>query len=366
MTLLDRLLFTAYLRAYAICFVSLLSLYIIIDMFTNLDDFAQSGQGFVAMMIRIGQYYLYQSIQIFDRICEAIVLLAAVFTITWLQRNNELLPMLAAGISTHRVLRPILIGCGFMIALGSLNQEFLMPNIAEQLMAPRDDPQGDKQIGVRGAFDPNGIHIEGMAAVRRDYTVRYMYVTIPETVSNGMIHITAAEAAYIPPNGERLSGGWLLNHATPLELDNWNNPELLEVLEPGKFFVHTNDVDFDAITRNKNWYTLAATSKLYELLQRSDLQRTPALAVQFHMRLVRPLIGFVMVLFGLGLILRDQNRNMFISAGMCLGMAAGFYGLLFASRHLGEVDVIAPTLAAWLPALLFGPPAFILFDEIQT
>ena len=37
--LLDRQLIRSYLKAYLICFVSLLSLYIVIDLFTNIDDF---------------------------------------------------------------------------------------------------------------------------------------------------------------------------------------------------------------------------------------------------------------------------------------------------------------------------------------
>ena len=39
MTILDRMLFASFVRAYVICLVSTLSLYIIVDLFTNIDDF---------------------------------------------------------------------------------------------------------------------------------------------------------------------------------------------------------------------------------------------------------------------------------------------------------------------------------------
>ena len=42
------------------------------------------------------------------------------------------------------------------------------------------------------------------------------------------------------------------------------------------------------------------------------------MAVMFHMRLTRPLLGLILVVMGLSIILRDQNRNVFISAGLCL------------------------------------------------
>ena len=35
-------------------------------------------------------------------------------------------------------------------------------------------------------------------------------------------------------------------------------------------------------------------------------------------------------------------------------------------KFLGDHDLIAPALAAWLPVLIFGPPAFVMFDSMHT
>ena len=102
MKLLDRSLFFAYIRAYLIVLVCLLSLYVILDLFTNLEDFAQHVHGFSAILHHIGRYYGYRVLQYFDRLCEAITLLAAMFTVAWIQRNNELMPLLSAGVPTRR------------------------------------------------------------------------------------------------------------------------------------------------------------------------------------------------------------------------------------------------------------------------
>jgi len=365
-TLLDRNIFGAYLRSYAICFVSLLSLYIVLDLFTNLDDFARNDQGLFGMLTHIGTYYMYRSVQIFDRLNEAMVLLGAMFTVSWMQRSNEFLPLLSAGVSTHRILRPILFGSFLMIGVGVANQELLMPEITEALMSNRDDPVGEKQVEVRGAFDSTGVHLEGLVAFRKGMRVNYLYVTIPETNSNSMVHLSAIEATYIPPSDAPHTGGWMLSGTTPLELESWSRTDLLEMIDAGKYFLTTRDVDFETITRNKSWFTLASTPKLSAILQDSDSPRLPAIAVQFHMRLVRPVIGLTLVVFGLALILRDQTRNVFISAGQCLVMTGTFYGLIFVGKHLGETDLISPALAAWFPALLFGPLALSMYDGIHT
>src|SRR5262249_4502808 len=131
--LLDRLLVFSYLKAYLICLVSLLGLYIVVDLFMNIDDFMQKHRGLLPVLQHIGTYYGAQTTVIFDRLSEMIILLAAMFTIAWVQRNNELLPLLSAGVSAHRVVRPVLIGACALLTLGVLNQELLIPRMASVL-----------------------------------------------------------------------------------------------------------------------------------------------------------------------------------------------------------------------------------------
>src|SRR6266852_3785100 len=146
MHLLDRMLIRGYLKAYVVCLVSLLSLYVVIDLFTNVDDFADQHHGLAPILKHIGVYYGYKLAHIFDLLCEAIVLLAAMFTVAWMQRHNELLPLLSAGVSTQRTVRPVLLSALAMLGLTFANQELVLPQIGTYLLYPRDDPNGDKEI----------------------------------------------------------------------------------------------------------------------------------------------------------------------------------------------------------------------------
>src|SRR5213080_4663266 len=114
LTLIDRSLVRSYLKAYAVCLVSLLSLYVVVDLFTNLDDFAHTG-GFGSTLRLIGSYYGVKIWQIFDRLCEAILVLAATFTIAWMRRNNEQIPLLSSGVSTQRIVRPVLLSASVLM-----------------------------------------------------------------------------------------------------------------------------------------------------------------------------------------------------------------------------------------------------------
>jgi lipopolysaccharide export system permease protein len=363
--ILDRMLLFAFLKAYLFCLVSLLSLYIVIDLFTNLEDFAQHTSGLWPVLQNIARYYGYKVVQIFDRLCEPVVLLAGAFTIAWVQRNNELLPLLSAGVSTRRVVFPVLLGACLLILLGAVNQEMVIPRIADSLMGDRDDPAGEKLQVVTGGYTSKGIHLEGIEAKRNGSVVRPFFVTVPETIADSLLHLTAKEARYVPPkDGDPDSAGWMMTGVEPPVIEK--PPPGLEQLDSGKFFLRTNDLDFDMLTRSRQWFTFASTRRLFGLLNHSDAQRLGTIAVQFHMRLARPVLGAFLVILGLSVILRDQNRNVFIGTGLCLAMCALFFAAIFACKHLGENDYLWPALAAWLPALIFGPITLASFDAIHT
>jgi lipopolysaccharide export system permease protein len=366
--LLDRLLIFSYVKAYVICLVSMLGLYIVVDLFMNLEDFTQEQTGLVPVLVRIGTYYGIRSTQIFDRLCEAIVLLAAMFTVAWIQRNNEILPLLSAGVSTRRVVRPVLLGACALLALSVANQEFVIPRVGNSLVNSREDPDGKKDVVVQGAFEDNGIHIEGQTASRADYTVHEFNCVIPETITQGvLINLHARHARYIPPEPDKKrTGGWLLTETQPPQLPDCSHADMIEAIDDGKFFLRTQEVDFDVLVRPRNWFLFASTTRLYQELQRADSSRLASMAVVFHMRLTRPILGMFLVFMGLSVILRDQNRNVFISAGLCLVLCALFFASTFLCKHLGDNEFLTPALAAWLPVLLFGPVSFVLFDAIHT
>lgn len=366
MHLLDRQLIRNYLKAYVICLVSLLTLYVVVDLFTNLDEFTDAHSDLKGVLQHIGTYYGYKVTQIFDRLSEAIALLAGTFTVALLQRNNELLPQLSAGVPTRRVVMPILLSALVMLGLGTLNQELVIARIGPELQNDKSDPFGTKEVLAKGAYEPNGVHLEGRLANRKEQYVKKFYVIIPEQVAGTLIHLNSERAYYKPTrDGDPLSGGWLLTETQPEKLANLNYAGLV-MLDAGKYFLFTKRVDFDALSNQPNWFNFASTAQLLQQLNRGDSTRLASMAVMFHMRLTRPLLGFIMVVMGLSVILRDQNRNVFISAGLCLLMCGLFFAVQFACKSLGDNEYLSPALAAWLPVLVFGPLAVAMFDAIHT
>jgi lipopolysaccharide export system permease protein len=373
-TIHDRQMIFNYLKAYLFCLVSLTGLFIVVDLFMNLEDFTAHRKDFESVVKFVGVYYGYKTFFIFDRLCESVVLLAGMFTVAWMQRNNELLPLLSAGISTRRAVFPVLVCASAMMALVELNQEFALPDIDIFMLENRQNPDGAKETDVKGSFDMNNIHVSGKTAVKKDVLVKEFVALIPRSIGRDSITVLQAkEARYIPVrDDDKRTGGWLLKNTIPAELPNWpvDQEDILKPLGDGAYFLKTKDVDFDTIVRVKNWFMYLPTWRLLKELDRPGNTQHASLAVVFHMRLTRPVVGIILVLLGLSVILRDQNRNIFISAGLCLILCVVFFASIFACQYLGSTpetsEYISPALAAWLPVIVFGPISFVMFDAVHT
>ena len=358
--------FAIFVRNYIIVLVCLLSLYIVVDLFTNLNDFTNQKGSFVAVAKHIAAYYSVQVTLIFDKLSESITIIAAAFTVSGMQRGNEILPQLSAGVPTLRVIRPILFGSILSLSLAPLSTEFLIPPMADSLTVPRDDPDLLKPTKVRGAFDSvTKEHYVGDDAYRRDLKVLKFEYTSAADASSGLIHLTATEAVYVPEGPGKLSRGWQLYNASPESLPD-PLPEGLMRVGPGQYFLKAREVDFETITRRPTWYIFAPTDKLWELLNKPEGGRQQNVAVLFHMRLTRPITGCLMVLLALAIFLQDQNRHVLVSAGVCLVAIAIVYTLIYGGKYFGEHDVLPPPLAAWLPVMIVGPIILGMYDAVHT
>jgi lipopolysaccharide export system permease protein len=366
LTTLDRLFLITYLRSYLIVCTCLIGLYAVLDLFTHLEDFVNRPGGFVAVAGHIATFYAYRVPQVFDLMAEFLTLAAAAFSVSWILRNNELLPLLSAGIPTRRAIRPILLGAGCTLCLSPLNQEFLIPEVADQLMMQRDDPDGARAQVLMGAYDSKiGVHIEGFAGFRKDRKVERMNITFPETSPSGMLHMTVEEALYVPKGEGPLTGGWMLVRTVPDSFDG-PLPSNVTALGTGRFFLKVEDADYDAVCRGGTWYVYASTSRLREMLIDPEPRRRGKMAVLFHTRLTRPLVGAIMVVMGISIILWNPNRHIIIGAGLCLAMAFGLFLFTLACKYLGDQDLLPATLAAWLPVIIWGPVALVSFDSVHT
>jgi lipopolysaccharide export system permease protein len=387
--ILDRQRYWAFLKAYVTCYVSLVGLFIVIDAFSNMDEFQKRAEGVSEMAKAMGRYYLTHQAAYFDLLGSVISMMAAIFTVTWMQRNNEQLAMLAAGISTHRAIRPVLFSSVIVSGLAVFNQEIIIPRYAEEIQKSHDD-DGMRKVQVSSRYDSRRVMAEGSEADRATRTIINRFnATIPWEVFGSIRKIEAKQATYVPVEAARapIRGGWLIRGATltpPLdtELLEQGASILTKVADPTGFpppygdpavllgdtyFLKTS-LSFKAMTRKPNWYQYASMGELLDGLadpssegtERSDITMT------IHVRLLKPILTLTLLFMSLPLVLGGYGRNMFINLGFALGNAAMFYGARILFEYLGSSGFVAPSLAAWLPLFIFALLATWRWDQIRT
>ncbi len=388
MRILDRQRYWSFIKAYIICYVSLVGLWVVIDAFSNVDEFMKRAEG-TELLEAMGQYYLVHQAQYFDMLGGVISMMAAIFTVTWMQRNNEHLAMLAAGVSTHRAIRPVLISAIVVSLLAVANQEVIIPKYAEEIQKSHDD-DGTRKVQVPSRYDSRGVMIHGSEADRRTRTIVNRFnSTLPPEVFGAIHEIDGRQATYIPPDHPRapIRGGWLIRGATitpPIDA------ELLEdgasiltkvtdqtgfpppwgdrLLLPGETYFLKSPLTFKAMTRKPSWYLYASLPELLDGLSdpASEGSERVDITTSIHTRLMRPVLAITLMFMSLPLVLGGFGRNMFINLGFALGNSALFYGTVLLCQYLGGNAVLDPAMGAWLPLFIFAMLATWRWDRIRT
>jgi lipopolysaccharide export system permease protein len=226
--ILDRQRYWAFFKAYVICYVSLVGLYIVIDAFSNLDEFSKRADTAPEIFQIMSRYYLIHQSQMFDQLCGVIGMMAAIFTVTWMQRNNEQLAMLAAGISTYRAIVPVLVSSVIVSLIAVANQEWVIPYFGEELSRRHDDDGLQRVNAVSSRYDSRGIMIHGTSADRATRTIMPFSATVGVRIFGKIRSIDGRQACYIPPDHPTapLKGGWLIREASinpPLDDETLEN-----------------------------------------------------------------------------------------------------------------------------------------------
>lgn len=384
-TLLDRYLIRQFVFAYLATFASMVLMYIVIDVFTKFEEFTapdpakvlqkqqranqasttgvvyqkgkpvieQTGTEKLTTFFRnVGVYYAYRIPVFFQRVNGIIILLAGAFTLGWMERQNELMPILAAGVPLRRLLIPLAAITGFFLILQWLDTELVIPHCADNLLRQAEDPLGKRPLLVSGTFDNRHIHIEAKVAYPNRQMIQFARVTLPPDVSGKTLHIQSKEMFYHVGTGAD-DHGWFMNGCTPETLPV-NHPAIRQ-LKPGQFFLHT-ELNYKRLVRRPNWYLFQSTVDLFEALETEEgLPQRSAVIGLMHQRLVAPFYDLLLFLLGLPIIVGRSEWNIFVRVAWCLMIYGLLQGLGMATSALIKTDTIDPALAAWLPLLILGP-----------
>ena len=377
MKLLDRYLLRQFVQIFVICFLSLMGLYLVIDLFGHLDSFSAQAERDGGLLKVVAEYYGYQSIGFFDRTSGILAMVSAMFTVTWLQRHQEMTAMLAAGISKFRIIRPLIMAAVVVSLLGVVSRELVIPEVRDQLTRNTKDLGGTEARDLEARFDgQTDILIGGEKTVALNRRIIKPTFILPPKLADYGKQLAAEEAYFLEATDLHPSGYLLIGVTKPARIDQRKSLTLEERpvvwtsgdapwLEPGQAFV-TSQMPFQLLANGSAWRNFASTGELISELNSPSTELGADVRVAVHTRMVQPVIDTTLLMLGLPLMFSRRQRNAFLSIGICLSVAIAFTLATVACQSLGGLNLLRPTLAAWLPIMVFLPIAVGMSHTLRT
>ncbi len=376
--IIDRYLLRQFLQTFLICFCSLTGLYIVIDGFQHLEEFIAHARERGNLFGSMGQYYAFRSLSFFDSTNHILNLIAAMFTVTWIQRHNEMTALEAAGIRKARILKPVIMAVVVIVLAAAANRELVIPAIRDKLANSIEDMANANGKALRPRYDNEtdvllgGSTSELFVEERRIHKPDFF---MPPGLDQYGPRVTAEDALYQAPSQGRPGGYLFKNVDQPRGLDRapslvlGSRPVLLTPrdaswLKPGECFVASN-VSFEHLEAGGTWRQLSSTLELAQGLRNRSLDFGADERLMIHARLVQPLLDVTLLFLGLPLVLSRTNRNVFLAIGMCLALVVAFMLVVLGCQYLGRSYWLEPALAAWLPLMIFVPCAVALSQPLR-
>jgi lipopolysaccharide export LptBFGC system permease protein LptF len=191
MKILDKYVAKNFLTGYAIAFCVLLGLRVVIDVFVNLDQFTEhTNLDVIQVITNIFNYYGLQSTLYFRDFAGMITVVAAAFSLGKMVRNNELIAIMASGVSLKRIIAPIIILAIALTGLLVIDQELLIPSISHKLVRRQDALPGVETYDVWFINDSSGSLICSMKFDTKTETLYEPVIILRSQIPGSLVWTT--------------------------------------------------------------------------------------------------------------------------------------------------------------------------------
>ncbi len=371
-TLLDLYVAGQYLRVFLLGIVALLGIFYV-STFMDLADKLFRGTATSAMLLR---YFYFQTPQYVYYIIPMSALLATLVTVGLMTKNSELVVMRACGISLYRTAVPLLLfALTASAALFGLQEQVLaganreadrlnrairgMPAQASNLVGQRWLVGRNGDLYHYDLFDPSADRFTRLDIYHLD-EIHWRLLDLTSAADTTLVRQTGADGRPVL--------GWLARQGWTRQFPAGDAGEQQEAryesfarrrisLETPAYF---KSVEPDAEQMTYGQLRTYIT----------QLQSTGAYAVPYMVALQRkiafPLVTLVMTLLAVPFAVTTGQRGALYGIGVGIVLAIVYWMTLSVFAALGAGGVVAPTLAAWAPNVLFGAAALYMVLTVRT
>ena len=364
-TVLDRYLLRSLLTNYVIGIGVMLSLYVVLDLFVNMDEFTERGEGVFTVVGHIVDYYLPNLALYFAQLGGIITLFACGAVLARMRKLNEVTAMLASGVSLYRLARPILLFAMAATGLLVLDTEVIIPSLAHRLARKHDEVGGQRAYEVlfikdgagallsAGRFFPESGDLQSLLVMERD--------------DGGAVQriIEADSAVWEPPVEPVTTGTWRLERGRSLTraAHAGLGPRENKVEEyPTRYLSNLGPKEIE-LRQAEGWVGYLSLAQLKELQNEPEADAASIMRTR-HARVVSLIVSLLLVMLGLPFFLDRSPANILADATKCVLVCGLCYVGTFVAQSI-RIDSLS-AFTAWIPVFVFGTLAMALLDRVRT
>lgn len=376
MKILDRYIVRQFLVNFIILSVVMLSLFVLVDLIVDLDEFITAGKDrleahpefaylWIAILYSIFDFYYPIALLMYVFFSGLVVVAAMGFTFTALSRNGELVAMVTSGISMYRIAAPILV-TGFVLNILALPiQEYLVPPLANKLARGKSQARFDyvETFEVRFAVDRNGSLLSAAEFDAAQKLLRKVVILIRDDQGQAIERLTASSARW-----NEVRQGWELTDGQMVKRESGADRASMltrRVVRDESFYPTTLSPQVLLARRAAIYPRLLSMTELLQMSYVTNNQNdADTLHRIMHSRFSLMGMNLLILVLALPFYLNREPVNFMVqavkAAGVCLG--AWCNGLVLMQGGAG----LNPATAAWLPVVILLPIAAIFLFRIKT
>lgn len=299
------------------------------------------------------------------------VLLATLLTYSRMSADGEITALRSCGISVARLIAPALILSLMVSGLTFVFNEAIVPTANLQAKntlkaaLKQENPQFKSKDILYQQYGqiplPEGSSEEGL--VRSFYARRFdgkkmIDLTVLDFSQGKIQQVLSAESAIWQPD----QNVWEFKNGTTYIINSDGSYHSILKFDQQKLRLPRAPLDFAQEQRNPEEMNIAELKRYIELVRQSgNFKEERKLDVRLQQKYALPFICVVFALVGSPLGIRPQRTSAAKGFGVSVLIIFGYYLLLFVCQALGQVEVLSPVLAGWMPNIIcLGAGLFLL------
>ncbi|MDD6150730.1 MAG: LptF/LptG family permease [Bacteroidales bacterium] len=351
---LDLYLFTKFIMTFFVALLLIIGIVIIFDISEKIDDFVANEAPLKEIVFN---YYLNFIPYFVNMFSPLFVFITVIFFTSRLAANSEIIAILSAGVSYKRMLVPYLVAATLIAALSLALNLYVIPQSNQTRLKFED-----KYVSHRSNFRRRNIHYQiapGQFVFVESYSswnnTAYRF-TLEEIQDNKLVSKLSAESAVWDSTAAcwKLKNYFIRDYGEGLE----------DRIRSGRQTDTTIALTVDDFYRNDKTVQTLSEKDLEALIETQKMRGDANVIyaqIEKHTRLALPFSAFILTIMGVALSSRKRRGGIGWNIGLGIALAFSYILFLRFSQMFVFTGALPPSIALWLPNLLFSIIAIVLY-----